>query len=242
MWLMQTGMCQKIRIIIVEDHPEYREIVEFALNKEPDMELIGQYGTSERALRGFRDRHSMKKPDIILLDLHLPGISGLESIPYFSTEFPDARIIVLTQSDREDDVLKAIMLGASGYLLKSCTIRQLTDGIRTVSEGGASLDVKLAKFVLKTLKSKLHSFEVEQLLTVREMEVLALLAEGRAKKEIADQLHISLSTVVSHVAHIYEKLNAPNAPSAIAKAFQLGLLPLDKPEEAPRHADRSRGR
>lgn len=235
-------MHQKIRIMIVEDHPEYREIVELALNKEPDMELIGQFGTSERALRGFRDRNCGEKPDIILLDLHLPGMSGLEAIPYFSTEMPNARIIVLTQSDREDDVLKAIMLGASGYLLKSCTVRQLVDGIRTVSEGGASLDAKLAKFVLKTLQTKLHTVEVEQLLTFREMEVLTLLAEGKAKKEIADQLHISPSTVVSHVTHIYEKLNAPNAPAAIAKAFQLGLLPLGKPEDSPRQTDRPRGR
>lgn len=223
-------MNRKIRIMMVEDHPEYREIVELALGKEPDMELVSQFGTSERALRSLRNRDGGEEPDIILLDLHLPGMGGLEVIPHFNTEIPDARIIVLTQSDREDDVLKAIMLGASGYLLKSSTVKQLTEGIRTVMEGGASLDARLAKFVLKMLKTKLPTSEVEQLLTGREMEVLTLLAEGRVKKEIAEQLHISLTTVVSHVAHIYEKLNAPNAPAAIAKAFQLGILPLSKLE------------
>lgn len=95
-------------------------------------------------------------------------------------------------------------------------------------EGGASLDTKLAKFVLQTLKTKLPPNVIEQLLTHRELAVLSLLAEGRVKKEIAEQLHISLTTVVSHVTHIYEKLNAPNAPSAIAKAFQLGILPISR--------------
>lgn len=221
-------MNQKIRIMMVEDHPEYREIVELALSKEPDMELVSQFGTSERAMRSFRDRNGGEKPDIILLDLNLPGMGGLESIPYFSTEIPEAKIIILTQSDLEDDILKAITLGASGYLLKSSTVRQLTEGIRTVMSGGASLDSRLAKFILKTLKTKLSKNEFEQLLTERELEVLSLLAEGRVKKEIAERLHISITTVVTHVTHIYEKLNAPNAPSAIAKAFQMGILPLSK--------------
>lgn len=221
-------MNRKIRIMMIEDHPEYREIVELALNKEPDMELTSQYGTTERALRSLRDREAQAEPDIILLDLHLPGLSGLEAIPHFTAEIPQARIIILTQSNREEDVLKAIMLGASGYLLKSSTVRQLTEGIRTVMEGGASLDTRLAKFVLKTLKAKLPSNEIDHLLSKRELEVLTMLAEGRVKKEIADSLRISLTTVVSHVGHIYEKLNAPNAPAAIAKAFQLGILPISK--------------
>lgn len=221
-------MNRKIRIMMIEDHPEYREVVALALSKEPDMEVTSQFGTSERALRSLRDRDEYQEPDIILLDLHLPGASGLEAIVHFNNEIPHAKIIILTQSNREEDVLKAIMLGAAGYLLKSSTVRQLTEGIRTVMEGGASLDTKLAKFVLKTLKNKLPPSEIEHLLSMRELEVLTMLAEGRVKKEIAERLHIGLTTVVSHVGHIYEKLNAPNAPSAIAKAFQLGILPLSK--------------
>jgi len=227
--MIENPMNRKIRIMMVEDHPEYREIVELALGKEPDMELTSQFGTTERALRSLRDRES-EEPDIILLDLHLPGVSGLEAIPQLSTEIPRSKIIILTQSNREEDVLKAIMLGASGYLLKSSTVKQLTEGIRTVMEGGASLDAKLAKFVLKTLKTKLPPSEIEHLLSKRELEVLTMLAEGRVKKEIAEGLHISLTTVVSHVGHIYEKLNAPNAPAAIAKAFQLGILPISNLE------------
>jgi two-component system nitrate/nitrite response regulator NarL len=226
--IFKNTMNRKIRIMMVEDHPEYREIVELALSKESDMEMTSQFGTTERALRSLRDREVREEPDIILLDLHLPGLGGLEAIPHFSSELPGAKIIILTQSNREEDVLKAIMLGASGYLLKSSTVKQLAEGIRTVMEGGASLDAKLAKFVLKTLKTKLPTSEIEHLLSRREVEVLTMLAEGRVKKEIAERLHISLTTVVSHVGHIYEKLNAPNAPAAIAKAFQLGILPLSK--------------
>ncbi len=220
-------MNRKTRIMMIEDHPEYREIVELALNKEPDMELTSQFGTTERAFRSLRDRER-EEPDIILLDLHLPGAGGLEAIPQFGSEIPNSKIIILTQSNREEDVLKAIMLGASGYLLKSSTVRQLTEGIRTVMEGGASLDAKLAKFVLTTLKTKLPPSEIEHLLSKRELEVLTMLAEGRVKKEMAERLHISPTTVVSHVGHIYQKLNAPNAPAAIAKAFQMGILPISK--------------
>jgi len=221
-------MKRKIRIMMIEDHPEYREIVELALSKESDMELTSQFGTTERALRNLRDLEEHAKPDIILLDLHLPGVGGLEAIPHFGREIPSAKVIILTQSNREEDILKAIMLGASGYLLKSSTVKQLTEGIRTVMGGGASLDTKLAKFVLKTLKTKLPSSVIEHLLSKRELEVLTMLAEGRVKKEIATDLHVSLTTVVTHVSHIYEKLNAPNAPAAIAKAFQLGILPISK--------------
>jgi DNA-binding NarL/FixJ family response regulator len=228
--MKENAMNRKIRIMIVEDHPEYREIVELALSRESDIELTSQFGTAERALRSLQDREVRKDPDIILLDLHLPGLGGLEAIPQFSTRIPGAKIIILTQSNRDEDVLKAIMLGASGYLLKSSTVKQLIEGIRTVMEGGASLDAKLAKFVLKTLKDKLPPSDIEHLLSKREVEVLTMLAEGRVKKEIADLLHISLTTVISHVSHIYEKLNAPNAPAAIAKAFQLGILPISKLE------------
>jgi DNA-binding NarL/FixJ family response regulator len=218
-------MKRKTRIMLVEDHPEFREIVAFALNKESDIKVIAQFGTAERALRCLKHGEVHEVPDIIILDLHLPGMSGLQAIPLLSVEMPDARIIVLSQSDRDEDVLQAIMLGASGYLLKSSTVAQIAEGVRIVMQGGASLDTKLAMLVLKTLKTNLPASQVVQVLTHRELEVLTMLADGRVKKEIADTLQISVSTVVTHVGHIYEKLNAPNAPAAIAKAFKLGILP-----------------
>jgi len=220
-------MSEITKIMMVEDHPEYREIVELAIGRQTDMELVSQFGTVERALRSLNEKQSVPIPDVILLDLNLPGMSGLEALPYFTRELPKAKVIVLTQSDSEEDVLKAIMLGASGYLLKSATVKQLTEAVRTVMSGGASLDPLVARFILNTMKSKLPKKEYEQVLTEREMEVLTLLGDGLVKKEIADELKISVTTVVTHVSHIYEKLNVKNAPSAIAKGFRLGLLTID---------------
>ncbi|MGJ8657460.1 MAG: response regulator [Akkermansiaceae bacterium] len=217
-------MSEKIQIMMVEDHPEYREIVEIAINRQPDMDLVSQFGTAERALRSLNEKQAAAKPEVIFLDLNLPGMSGIQAIPYFKTELPDTKIIVLTQSDSEEDVLKAIMQGASGYLLKSATVSQLTEAVRTVMSGGASLDPLVARFILNTMKATLPQKEISQMLTERELEVLVLLGEGLVKKEIGEKLEISVSTVVTHVSHIYEKLNVKNAPSAIAKAFRLGLL------------------
>jgi len=223
---MKDATTNNIRVMLVEDHPEYRETLELALGKEPALELTGQFGTAERALRSLENMDTSQVPDIILLDLNLPGLDGLEALPLFSRSLPSAKIIILTQSDREADVLKAITLGAAGYLLKSATLKQITNGIQSVHNGGASLDAKVAQFILKTLKTKLPRTQIVQVLTEREMDVLTLLAEGLVKKEIADRLCISTTTVVTHVSHIYEKLNVTNAPSAVNKAHRMGIFPF----------------
>ncbi len=216
-----------IRIMLVEDHPEYRETVEMALSRESDLELVSQHGTSEGALRSLEERRERQAPDIVLLDLNLPGINGLESIPYFKGIAPQARIVILTQSDRESDVLRAIMQGANGYLLKSSTVRQITEGIREVAAGGAPLDSGVASFILKTLKTKLPASGPETVLTNREIEILELLSKGHSKKMIAEELGIGATTVVTHSSHIYEKLNVKNAPAAIAEAFRKGILSVE---------------
>lgn len=215
------------RVMLVEDHPEYREIVGLALEKETDLELTSHFGTSERALQSLQDRRKRQTPDLILLDLNLPGMSGLDSIPFFRSAVESAKIIVLTQSDKESDVLNAIRLGASGYLLKSSTSSEIKDGIRTVMKGGASLDANVAAFILKTLKGSLPNAACSSELTLRETEILTLLADGQSKKEIGRDLGISVTTVVTHVGHIYEKLGAKNAPDAIAKGFRRGILRID---------------
>jgi len=138
-------MDKTIKVMVVEDHPEYREVVALALNEEPDIELIYQVGSSERGLRILQDRSQRMMPDLILLDLNLPGKSGLESLPSFRSTCPDAKIIVLTQSDKEADVVNAIQLGVAGYLLKSSTVEQILDAIRTVGDGGAILGSGIAK-------------------------------------------------------------------------------------------------
>jgi DNA-binding NarL/FixJ family response regulator len=176
-------------------------------------------------LRSLRDGSVPGSPDVILLDLRLPGMGGLDALPHFTSTAPQAKVIVLTQSDCEADVLRAIALGAAGYLLKSSTITQIKEGIRTVIDGGASLDPGVARFLLKSLQARLPTAKSEGLLSDRELEILALLGEGLVKKEIADRLGITYPTVDSHVQHIYEKLQVHNAPAAINIAHRLGIFP-----------------
>lgn len=210
--------------MLIEDNPEYRGVVELALEDHPKIELTQCYGTAETALRSLYTTSASERPHLILLDLNLPGMSGLEALPIFRTELPAARVIVLTQSDSEADVLRAISRGASGYLLKSASLQQITDGIGDVMGGGASLDKGVAQFILNTLQEKLPKKDLKDLLSERELEVLTLISNGLVKKEIAEKLEIGYTTVDTHVGHIYEKLGVRNAPAAVAKAFKHGLI------------------
>jgi len=226
-------MKKKIRILLVEDHPEYRDVIEMLLGREPDMELVAQFGSSEGALSRLQEHQPRLEPDVILLDLNLPGMSGLDALSLLVKAVPTAKIIILTQSDKEADVLRAITLGAAGYLLKSASSKQVTDGIRNVMAGGATLDAGVARFILKSLQERLPKTDAAPQLSKRELDVLALIADGLAHKEIAARLNIGNTTVVTHINHIYEKLNVTNAPAAVSKAHRAGLLVPSAAEPRP---------
>ena len=215
-----------IRIMVVEDNVDYRSVIAMALDDAVDMELTGLFGTTEIALRTIEKSTVSELPDILLLDLRLPGISGLDAIPLIHEAAPATRIIILSQSDEPSDIVRAISAGVSGYLLKSARLKEITDAIRTVSQGGGSLDKNVAHFILEKMAAK----EIPQLdaLTERENEILLMLSEGLVKKEIATQLGIGYSTVDTHVSHIYRKLRVSNAPAAVSKAYQSGILPRRK--------------
>jgi len=225
---MVAIMKKNIHIVLVEDHPEYRAVIGMALAREPDMELTGQFSTAEDALQGLQHDARLKGTDIVLLDLNLPAMSGLEALPRISEACPGAKIIVLTRSDREADVLSAISHGAAGYLLKSVTRQQIVDGIHSVMKGGAPLDAAVARHILKTLQERPPRTTAEPALSQRELGVLNLLAEGLLQKEIAIKLGISNTTVNTHIEHIYEKLNVANAPAAVNKAHRFGLFPPNR--------------
>jgi two-component system nitrate/nitrite response regulator NarL len=218
-------MNDPVTVMLVEDNPEFRKAIRLALSRDVAIELSSEFGTAEIALRSLRDGSVPGSPDVILLDLRLPGMGGLDALPHFTSTAPQAKVIVLTQSDCEADVLRAIALGAAGYLLKSSTITQIKEGIRTVIDGGASLDPGVARFLLKTLQARLPKTSTDATLSERELEILALLGEGLVKKEIAERLGITYPTVDSHVQHIYEKLQVHNAPAAINIAYRLGIFP-----------------
>jgi DNA-binding NarL/FixJ family response regulator len=219
-------MTNKIKIVLVEDNPEYRHVINFALEDDPELALIDQFGTAEQALRSLQNMATRNVPNVILLDLNLPGISGLESLPEFVKTIPDTKIIILTQSENEADVLSAIEQGAAGYLLKSASMQEIKAGVKMVMDGGASLDPRMASYVLNTVKKKKRQAREETSLSEREMEVLTLISQGHARKEISGTLSISQKTVDNHVAKIFEKLNVANAPAAIAKAYKTGIFPL----------------
>lgn len=217
-----------INVMLVEDNPAYRKSIGYALNGRDGINLPHQFGTAEIAIQSLLEMDPAKIPDVVLLDLNLPGMSGLEALPWFKKYIPDANVIVLTQSDAEADVLHAIQEGAMGYLLKSSTVKQIKEAIRSVMDGGSTLDGKVAKFIVTTFNERVPKHVQESTLSQRELEILTLLSEGLVKKEIGDRLNIGYSSVATYTRRIYEKLHVVNAPSAVSKAFRAGILTTDK--------------
>lgn len=218
-------MSKSIRIVMVEDHPEYREGIALALETEPDIQLADQFGMAEQALKVLEHDTTT---DVVLLDLNLPEMSGLEAIPWIKKYCPKVKIIILSQSDNETNILKAIHLGADGYLLKESTLDEIISSIRTVVKGGASLDPRVAQFILNTIQTKVPEANLDPLLSVRELEILRLLSKGLMKKDISERLDIGITTVATHVRRIYEKLDVVNAPAAISKAYKTGIFSSGK--------------
>ncbi len=218
-------MKNPVNVILIEDNPEYRYAIELSLKNDPAITLSKQFGTAELALRELEPSYSSHQaPDLILLDINLPGMSGHETIPWIKKYTPQAKIIILTQSDKDADVIKALKLGASGYLLKSALIENIQAAILNVMQGGGALDPKVIPTVLEKMGSHTDSDAADISLTPREHEILSLLAEGLQKKEIANNLQIGLETVSTHIKNTYLKLEVANAPAAISKAYQTGIL------------------
>ncbi len=203
---------ERIRVLIVDDHSLVRRGLAAIINMEEDTEVVGEAADGEEAIRQWREI----RPDIILMDLRMPNMDGVAAIRGIRAEDPDSGIIVLTTYDHDDDIYAGLRAGAKAYLLKDAQPEELFRCIRAVHAGNAYLQPKLAV--------KLAQRAQEEPLTEREEQSLKLLAEGLSNRAIGQALHISESTVKSHLKSLFVKLDATSRAEAIALAARRGLV------------------
>ncbi len=201
---------------LVEDHADSRNILARVLNQSATIRCPCTFATCEEALSALQRE---PRPDVILLDVGLPGMNGIEGIRHFKTAAPDTHIIILTVYDDQDKVFSAICAGASGYLLKTADEEAIAAAIQDVLEGGAPITPRVARLVLNMFAARSYG------LSEREREVLDLMVRGLVKKEIADRLGLSYHTVDNHLRSIYVKLQVHTRGGAVAKALSEHLIP-----------------
>lgn len=208
-----------IRLLIVDDHPLMREAIYLAADEEPDMHIVGEAADGHEGVRLALEHH----PDVIIMDLLMPGLDGLAAIAQIRAADPQARILVITSLNDEDRILAAIQAGALGYFSKSAPRATLLEAIRQVADGrpylSPEITLKLMNGLRKPQTAPLFRPPLEPL-TVRQKEILALLADGRSDADIGRILHLEESTIRSHVAHILQRLGLETRAQLVAYVNQ----------------------
>jgi len=213
-----------IAIWIIEDHEAYRTDLVGVFSEEIDsIDCIGAYPSYESAEQTLRSSAPRNLPDVVLMDIQLPGISGIEAIPKLQAHLPAVEVIMLTTFSDKRRVFDSICAGASGYLLKTDDIHDIARGIHEVYHGGSSLNGQVAHMVLNMF-SHLGASTGEHDLTGTELEILRFLADGLQKKEIATELNLAEHQVNYHVRNIYKKLHVNSLSGAVAKAIRKGFI------------------
>jgi DNA-binding NarL/FixJ family response regulator len=204
----------RIRIFSIDDHPLLREGLAVIINNQPDMQVVAQAATGTEAIQMFRQYN----PDVTLMDLRLPDMSGIDAVIAIRAEFPEARIIMLTTFEGDVDIRRSLEAGARGYMLKNMPPRELVEVIRQVHAGKKRIPAEVAAHLAEYLG--------DDALTEREIDVLRQVAGGNRNREIGTRLFISEETVKVHIKHIMEKLRASDRTQAVAIAIRRGIIQL----------------
>jgi two-component system nitrate/nitrite response regulator NarL len=217
-------MSEPLRVLLVDDHILFRRGVQAVLRGHPDIEVVGEAGDGLEAVALARET----MPDVILMDIKMPGCNGLEATRRIKREMPYVKVFMLTVSDDDDDLFEAIKSGAQGYLVKDVKGRQLFDALEGVARGEAAFSGMIAAKILKEFRDgdagAGQGLETAEPLTEREMEVLQLVVEGKSNQEIAQSLVVSVSTVKNHLRNILGKLHLRNRIQAAVYAVRQGLV------------------
>ncbi|MFQ5435555.1 MAG: response regulator [Anaerolineae bacterium] len=222
-------MSNVIRLLLADDHNVLRQGMAQVIESQPDMIVVAQAGNGQDAVT-LTEQH---KPDVILMDINMPQMDGVEASRQITARYPETGIIILTMYRRDDYVFEAIKAGASGYLLKEVELDELLAAIRSVAKGEAVIDSAIAGRVLAELRrpSK-HTTKTEPDLSERDLEIVQLLAQGLKNQEIADRLTISEKTVRNRLSLIFRRLHLENRTQAVLYAMRKGLVNPEKSEKA----------
>ena len=211
-----------IRLVLIEDHADFRESVSMVLEERGGYQCVGGFSTMEDALEAFRGG---LVADLVLSDLGLPGMSGIVGIRKVRELLPEARVLVLTAFTDKAKVFAALEAGAHGYLVKAGSANRLMETLEEVLAGGTPLDPKIAGMILQTFR-KLSPISDAESLSTRECEVLQLAAKGLTRQEIADELKLSQHSVTEYIKRSFDKLHVRNLPAAVSEAIRRGFLDL----------------